>query len=118
MAFPIGAIAGSLAVICAGAGKGNGLSSVDSIYFRDLETLSENRNKILNYLKESFKAKIFFEEELEMDATIYMLKFEDINIGIRLDDTMIINNGIESSCRYAYNLVWGELDKIMRYVKE
>ena len=117
MAYPIGAIAGSLAAIY--GSKDNGLSSVDTKYYRDLETLSENRNKILNYLKESFEAEIFLEEDLEMDATIYILKFKDINIGIRLDDAMIINVGIEKSCRYAYNLVWGGLDKIkMRYVKE
>lgn len=116
MAFPVGAIGGSLAAICGSMGRRRrDLSSVDTMNFRDLKTLktlSENKNKILNYLKESFEAEIFFEEELEIDATIYMLKFEDINIGIRLDNTMIINNGIENSCRYAYNLVWGELVKI------
>lgn len=117
MAYPTGVIAGSLAAIY--GGKGNGLSSVDTKYYRDLETLSENRNKILNYLNNSFKAEINISEEIDIGCTTYILKFKDFNIGIRLDDRMIINAELSTSCRYAYDLVWRELDKIkMRYVKE
>lgn len=110
MAYPIGAIAGSLAAIY--GGKGNGLSEVDTKYYRDIETLLDNRGKILDFLKNNFRAEISINDDVVLEATIYDLKFKDIKIGIRLDNTMIINYDIDKICDYAYHLVWGELDKI------
>ena len=120
MAMPIGAIVGSLAATC-GHHNHNELRDEFSAkyysakYYEDLEKLKEKRNLILGYLKKTFKADIVtIDEESDFNSTIYYLKFGCMGIGIRLDNTMIINVDIEYSYRYSYDLVLNELIKITK----
>lgn len=121
MAFPFGAVAGALAATGSSYHNHNELrDELDLHYYEDLQKLKDNQNAILEHLKESFKANVEIIEDYNMQSTIYKLRFKDINIGIMLDNTMIINVKLETSCRYAYDLVMGELNKVVieRYSKE
>ena len=115
MAMPIGAIAGSLAATCGHHNHNELRDELSAKYYEDLEKLKEKRNLILDYLKKTFKADIVaIDEESDFNSTIYHLKFGCMGIGIRLENTMIINADIEYSYRYSYDLVLNELIKITK----
>lgn len=73
-------------------------------------TLLEKRKLILDYLNKSFKAEVEISNFLY--STIYYLKFENIRIGIMLENDMIIDNDIDYLYNYSYDLVYDELIKI------
>lgn len=115
MAMPIGAIAGSLASVCGHHNHNELKDEFNAKYYEDLEKLKEKRNLILDYLKKTFKADIVaIDEKIDFNSTIYNLKFGYIGIGIRLENSMIINADIEYLYRYSYDLVFNELIKITK----
>lgn len=115
MAMPIGAIVGSLAATCGHHNHNELRDELSAKYYEDLEKLKEKRNLILDYLKKTFKADIVeIDEESDFNSTIYLLKFGYMRIGIRLENTMIINADIKYSYRYSYDLVLKELIKITK----
>ncbi len=115
MAMPIGAIAGSLAAVCGHHNHNELRDELNTKYYEDLEKLNEKRNLILDYLRKTFKAdRVVNNEKIDLNSTIYNLRFGYIGIGIRLENEMIINAEIEWLYRYSYDLVFNELIKIIK----
>lgn len=68
----------------------------------------EKSNLILEYLKNTFKAKNIIKEE-NINVTNYHLTFGYEGIGISLSNEIIIMSDIEMLYRYSYELVFKQL---------
>lgn len=114
MAFPFGAVAGTLAVVCSHHNKAdNCQESYKGRDYEELKLLEERRKDILEYLELAFYATVRFCENSPFDAVIYELEFKDVNIGIQLDYDLILQAPLDIIYRHAYYLVRDELMKSM-----
>lgn len=112
MAFPIGAIGGSLAVVCASMNRHKEKSNNICLGLspKQKEEIKTKSDRVLDFIETNFKAEVQVDSKFYYEF-IYFLKFRDVNVGFRLENRILLNHSTEELCEYAYHLVRDELFK-------
>ena len=122
MAFPFGAVTGTLAVIC-GNDRENDNSIHEIFNSKWYEKRQEEARKseiLLEYLKKTFEEQKVEVRCIVYDSYEYILSFDSFFVGISVSSSMLREMEVEHLCDYAYHLVLGEIVNHTKkiYVKE